>query len=217
MKKTLISIVLIVSLLSTALFSVVFAAYSVQDSGTVTATVSGFGVTVDVVAATAATDIQLKPQATGTLISVTSTGTPSVAANLSYASTVTLSDWMIDTDADGQKDDFYCPIIFTITKTNPAGGEAIVTTIDGTDKTGENPTYADADALASAIKTAIDTSAPLTAGNSVDGKYNVTVSWNWAGANSSKAFDSALSARTAENPAVTPQIIIQVDAAIEQQ
>ena len=182
MKKTLISIVLIVSLLSTALFSVVFAAYSVEDSGEVTATVSAFGVQI---AVTEGTDLTLIPGGSGTLIEVEATGDPTVDATLKYTAEVTVTDWLLD---DGTT--FYCPVEFTITKpnTNPETKEeepSVETTVNGAN-------YATAAALAEALEKAITGATEKTDGkytytadvnateDSIVDMHDVAVTWAWA-------------------------------------
>lgn len=188
MKKTLISIVLIVSLLSTALFSVVFAGYSVSDSKTAYAVVSAFGVTVTVdnTGATSESKQAMAPGGSGTLISVTASGTPSVAANISYTITeVQLGTWTADSA-------FYCPVVFNVFGTQINGAE-----------------YQSADALIEAIEAvtyANDPESPLAADTALGNTHNKTISWTWAkDTNADK--DNQLTAAATIQISVTASIV----------
>ncbi len=94
MRKSMIriaTIALAVVMLSTCAISAIFAGYSVSDTASVTATVSGFGITVDVAEATNANKT-LVPGGSGTLLTVVANGTPVVAAGLTLDATVTMAD-----------------------------------------------------------------------------------------------------------------------------
>ena len=95
MKKSMIriaAIALAVVMLSTCALTSIIAGYSVTDSATVIATVSGFGITVDVAEPNTANKI-LVPGGSGDLLVVTvdSDNGPSVAANLTLDATVAFS------------------------------------------------------------------------------------------------------------------------------
>lgn len=172
MKKTLISIVLIVSLLSTALFSVVFAGYSDSKTATAHAVVSAFNV---VIATDVDNDLKLTPLTTNApLASITITGTPDVAVDITYAEV----DLQFGTWANG-----YCPIEFKVGN--------ITYGLYGT----ASETYKKSDniaALETAVENAIKTATTITAqaGQSLNGLYDrvVTVSWN----SQSEAQDNSL-------------------------
>ena len=120
MKKTLISLVLVFALLSTCVFSAVFAAYSVTSgTQTMTATVSAFGITA--VTITQVSDAgsdpatqYMVPGKTNVVLAKTSiTGTPKVDAQLKYTEVALTKtgNWTQDGTAGGTE---YFPIEFTV-------------------------------------------------------------------------------------------------------
>lgn len=107
MKKTLISLVLVFALLSTCVFSAVFAAYSASATKTITATVSAFG--IDSITVTAA-DIPLAPGGSGVLATAAVTGTPQVGVAITYSADLAFAADSFEIAAD----ELYCPIIFIV-------------------------------------------------------------------------------------------------------
>ena len=83
------TIALAVVMLSTCAIASIVAGYQTEEkTATVTATVSGFGVDVTVATPSGAA-LNIVPGETGTLLTVTKTGTPSVDATLELDATVT--------------------------------------------------------------------------------------------------------------------------------
>ena len=168
MKKTLISIVLIVSLLSTALFSVVFANYSVSDSKTATAVVSAYGITVLVENVSTSTNMKMMPGGSGKLADVNASGTANVASEATYAlavdtTTFTENDWEVDGE-------FYCPIVISIKQ-----GETVKATFDCKGKTYEQVKTGIA-GLTYTADIALDKNLDTTDAST----YDVTVNWAWS-------------------------------------
>ncbi len=114
MKKALISLVLVFALLSTCVFSAVFAAYSVTSgTKTMTATVSAFGITAVTVTQEASLQ-NMVPGKTNVVFAKTSiTGTPKVDAQLKYTGVALTKsgNWTQDGTAGGTE---YFPIEFTV-------------------------------------------------------------------------------------------------------
>ena len=208
MKKTLISIVLIVSLLSTALFSVVFAAYSVSDSQTATAIVSAYGIKLEITSV--ANDANMAPNSNGLLAYVDAKGTANVDADATYtldvdADQFTADDWTINTDL------FYCPIVISIKQ-----GNTVIAYTSGLDNEGNPKTYDDFVDDINELKYTADIYKNSDLTTEKADTYDVTVTWEWA-ANSSEDYDNALSELTMrENNPLTPRIAITVDAEIVQ-
>ncbi len=107
MKKALISLVLVFALLSTCVFSAVFASYSASDTKTITATVSAFG--IDSITVTAA-DIPLAPGGSDVLATAAVTGTPQVDVAITYSADLAFAADSFEIAAD----ELYCPIIFIV-------------------------------------------------------------------------------------------------------
>lgn len=106
MKKTLISLVLVFALLSTCVFSAVFAKYSKSsEEQTITATVSGFGITLVTVSAK---DTALVPGGNGILATTSAEGTLKVDATLTYTAEVDIEGFTLANDEE------YCPVVFTV-------------------------------------------------------------------------------------------------------
>ena len=95
MRKSMIriaTIALAVVMLSTIAITSIIAGYQTEEkTATVTATVSGFGVDVDVATPSGAA-LNIVPGGSGTLLTVTKSGTPSVAAKLELDATVTFPE-----------------------------------------------------------------------------------------------------------------------------
>lgn len=112
MKKSMIriaTIALAVVMLSTCALTSIIAGYSVSDNATVTATVSGFGITVDVAEAADANKT-LVPGGSGNLLVVKADGAPSVDAELALDATVTFPE-------------ICAPIVISVNGTPVAKGE----------------------------------------------------------------------------------------------
>lgn len=182
MKKTLISLVLVFALLSTCVFSAVFAAYSVTSGvQTMTATVSAFGIT----AVTVNQDASLKEMVPGKLnvvLAKTSiTGTPKVDAQLKYTGvTLTKSgNWTsdgktLDTKPENPTNSEYFPIEFTVGAVTYG---LYGTTVDGTYVKCNN-----FDDLASKVKTAIEAltiEVPVSGFQSANFTDMPIVTWSW--------------------------------------
>ncbi len=189
MKKTLISVLLIVSLLSTALFSVVFAAYSDSKTATGTATVSAFNVVIT----PTDNDITLTPADTTpkALASVTVTGTPDVAVTVAYTAELTLGNWTVNGE-------FYCPIAFTIgTKTIKMGDVIEAENVIDT-----------AEELIAAVEAELTLAAtPVIAGTNLAGQYDKAVTVSWVSTDAEK--DNALTSAATINLEITATITQQ--------
>lgn len=164
-----------------------FAKYVTSGSGSDTARVAKFGVTINangtMFAKEYATDAQtvgtitqsvvssnddklVAPGTKGDMAKMTLTGTPEVAVKVTYDATgnVSLTNWTLK---DGT---FYCPLVFKI-----KNAEGKTTTILGTG-------FTDADKLESAIVEAINGYSKEYAANTnlaEKGGDSLTVSWEW--------------------------------------
>lgn len=126
----LASALLVLTLLSTCTISGTFAKYVTEGSGSDSARVAKWGVTVTANGETFAkeydkddtvyteaksvisTDKVVAPGTKGEMVSMALAGTPEVAVRVSYAGLVDISDnWL-----DGQGN-FYCPIVITVNNT----------------------------------------------------------------------------------------------------
>ena len=167
------SILLIAVLMTTCAISGTFAKYVTDATGSDSARVAKWGVSINAGGAmfaksedgTTVTNTVLSadennvvaPGMSGTMAKIEVSGTPEVAVNISHTATVTITGWMLDQG-------FYCPIVVTVENT----------AINGLD-------YDSADAFASKIKEAIDGhSKDYTAGTTLTSADNVDVSWSWA-------------------------------------
>ena len=127
MMMRLASVLLVATLLSTCAISGTFAKYVTSAESTDTARVAKFGVVITANGDTAfaknykdvtgddgtqvVSDVNVvAPGTKGSLASMTLTGTPEVAVKVTYAATLTLTDWTVD-EAD------YCPIVFKVNDT----------------------------------------------------------------------------------------------------
>lgn len=165
------SILLIAVLMTTCAISGTFAKYVTDATGSDSARVAKWGVSINAGGAmfaksengTTVTNTVLSennvvaPGMSGTMAAIEVSGTPEVAVNISHTATVTITGWML-----GQE--FYCPIVVTVDNT----------AINGLD-------YNSADEFARKIKEAIDGhSKDYTAGTTLTDADNVDVSWSWA-------------------------------------
>lgn len=191
--------VLLVLTLGTSCFvGGTFAKYVTEDQGTDTARVAKWGVTVAVESAVedlfeknygtdytsssvngdtviSSTDMDVfAPGTSGTLGKTSITGVPEVAVNVDTVATVVVENWN-----DVEDSEFYCPLIFTITKTNDEGVEETETisglTYDGTGGGG-------ADGFAYALKDAIEEaySGEFAPNTDLDAQFtDFSISWEW--------------------------------------
>lgn len=181
-------LMLVLVLITSCFVGGTFAKYVTSGSGSDTARVAKFGVTVtangtmfakkyatddaSVVGTIAESVISsndknlVAPGTKGDMASMTLTGTPEVAVKVTYnaAGKVSLTDWALE---DGK---FYCPLVFKIKNA------------DGTKDTIYGAEYNDAATLEGAIVTAINSySKEYAAGTDLTqkGDDSLTVSWEW--------------------------------------
>lgn len=192
MKKTLISLVLALALLSTCVFSIVFAAYTTRGQGSVTATVSTFGVTVTVTAPSEAP--KLVPKGQGTLLTLKTEGTPSVAATTTYTASLTKKDG--STWKAGEAD--YFPIDITVgDMTYGICGTAN----DGTDG---NPKYTKCNDFAD-LEAKVEAAIAALGGTYAAATHTISWSWHNVSENDNKltatdAFELSVVGEVTQNP-----------------
>lgn len=212
------SALLVAVLLSTCGVSGTFAKYVTTDSGSDSARVAKWGVTIeaenfgmftdkyetDDITATFIGDYSvesadgkdvLAPGTKGKFTEIAIKGTPEVAVDVAITPTVTVSDnWIVDGE-------FYCPVTITV------GNDAI----SGLD-------YTSAADFAKAIKDKIESKSDQYAPNTIlDNTYdntNLDLAWEWAfeGTNGSKQTDAKDTALG--NAAVTENLKIEIGVAI---
>ena len=189
----LASILLMLCLITTCGVSGTFAKYTTGGTATDSARVAKWGVNVtvtgdDAFKTTYGTTVKssgthkvVAPGTSGSLGSVTITGTPEVAVNVTYDVTLTLTGW-----TDGTND--YCPLVFTI------GGETYgLTGIKTSSKATPTHTYGTIAQLISAVEGAIEgINNSYAAGTNLSGKGNISASWEWAFSGNDDAKDTAL-------------------------
>ena len=203
--------VVFAAVLSLSLVSNTLAKYTTSDSGSDTARVAKWGVTVAVIGAEEAfgkkyddaiaadgtkvvsTEDVLAPGTNGTLGQINIDGQPEVMVNVNVSLTITLTNWVVDhDDNDGTPNTFYCPIIFK------AGTE----TVDGREYVGK------ADEFKAAIEALVNKKTNNVAANTdLSSAYDVTVTWEWAfgpEGNQTDIADTALgnAATTANKPTI---------------
>ena len=173
MKKTLISVLLIVSLLSTALFSVVFAAYSDSKTATGTATVSAFNVTLTTTNGTVELTPAMEEQ---TLAAMEIAGTPEVDVSITYVATLTITGWNAD----------YFPITFDVDGTDFAIGSTLAAE-DALD-TDSNGVITDTTELIAVVKRAIEAKSidPAEKNVALDDQHDSFVKVSWTGTDDTK-------------------------------
>lgn len=203
-----------VALLSLTLVSSTFAKYVTTETGTSTARVAKWGVSITSAADTTfaqeydmedetvttitnsveSTTNVVAPGTNGQFAAVTISGTPEVAVKIERKANVTLENWVINTD------EFYCPIVITIT--------------EGNNKTeiNKNSEYDTADELKAAIEEAINvslTAEPNTNLSSLSNELaSIKITWEWAfGGNDAK--DTALG-NLDNAPTITVEIVTSV-------
>ena len=190
----LASFLLVAVLISTSAISGTYAKYVTQKSGEDTARVAKFGVVVDVAgtmfadayakedagngaisAGAGAALVTVRSDGTGTYTDLVAPGTkgkmteiqlsgkPEVDVAVTYKADVTLTGWLVEGD------EFYCPLVFTVTGTD------YTATVDGA-------ACADADELIDALKDAVkDYSKSYDANTDLSGKQadNLDITWDW--------------------------------------
>ena len=193
----LASVLLILCMITTCGVSSTFAKYTTGGTATDSARVAKWGVNVTVTGENAfqttygttvkssGTHKVVAPGTSGNLGTVTITGTPEVAVNVTYDVSLTLTGW-----TDGANE--YCPLVFTV------GGETYGLTGIITSK-GATPThtYTTIAQLISAVEGAIESiNNSYAAGTNLSGKGNISASWEWAFSGNDDAKDTALGTAT---------------------
>lgn len=211
----LAGILLALVLVTSCFVGSTFAKYVTSETGTDSARVAKFGVTItangttfadtyatddaNVVAAIAnsvvSTEKVIAPGTKGDMVSATITGTPEVAVEVKYEATVELGDnWKDSTGA------YYCPLEITIT------GDGEPVTLKGTD-------YESADAFEAAIKEKIDeykkNYAAGTDLSAVETVKPIAVSWAWAFEGNDDVKDTYLGDQAAAGSAATISLEIK--------
>lgn len=203
-------------LVTSTLVGGTFAKYTTSETGTDSARVAKFGVTITANGTTFAkeyatddagvkgtitnsvvsTDKVIAPGTKGNMASMTLTGTPEVAVKVSYDATVELGDKWVGSS----ENEYYCPLEITVGNT----------TFKGT-------TYESADAFENAIKTAIDGYSKEYAPNtdlSTKGAESLNISWAWAFEGNDNVKDTYLGDQAVANNAAT--ISIEVKTTVTQ-
>lgn len=210
----LASFLLIAVLLTTCAISGTFAKYVTSGSGSDTARVAKFGVTVTGTGETFAkeyattdasftvatntvvsTEDVVAPGTSGSMAAFTITGTPEVAVKVSFAGTLELGGKWEDSNSD-----YYCPIEVTV-------GD---TTFKGT-------TYSSADDFETAVNAKIATySKDYAAGTNLStiGANAPAISWAWAFEGNDDVKDTYLGDQAAADNAAT--ISLDVTATVTQ-
>ena len=178
MMMRLASVLLVATLLSTCAISGTFAKYVTQATGTDSARVAKFGVTItangetfakeydadDTATAIAQTVVStnkvVAPGTEGALASMTLTGTPEVAVKVTYAADLVLTGWEVDSAP-------YCPIVFNVAGTEIKMGGSITTTA-------QLETAVEEAISAYTKEYAVDTDLSTVAADSLD------ITWAWA-------------------------------------
>lgn len=206
--------VVFAAVLSLSLVSNTLAKYTSSGNSSDSARVAKWGVTVAVIGAEEAfgktyndtflaegtkvvsTEDVLAPGTEGTLGQINIDGQPEVMVDVRVSLTITLSNWVVDHDANnGTPDTFYCPIIF----------KSGTGTVDGRDYVGKADEFkADIEALVN--KTTLN----VAANQDLSSAYDVTVTWEWAfgpEGNQTDIADTALgnAATTANKPTITAE------------
>lgn len=169
-----------VALVSLTLVSSTFAKYVSSSAQTSTARVAKWGVqlatsgdgftktyveddaTVSLENTVSAETEVLAPGTKGTFGTVSITGTPEVAARITYKAELTLTNWVVGTE-------YYCPVEITVKH-------------DSTETTFKGTTYATADEFKAAVEAAINgLETKVKPGTDLSGvTEKLTVSWVWA-------------------------------------
>jgi hypothetical protein len=230
----LASFLLVAVLISTSAISGTYAKYTTADTAGDSARVAKFGVVVDVDgtmfaeiyddeahgndAVIAASDYVtvssdgtgsykklVAPGTKGDMAAITITGTPEVDVAVTYTADVTISGWAVTGD------DFYCPLVFTIS------GNAGDCTVNGLD-------FASAAALVTELETVVaDYSKTYDTGTDLSTKAaeNLAISWEWPyesyeGGVICDEKDTALGDAAAANVANASTIAIDITCTVTQ-
>ena len=221
----LASVMLMLCLITTCAISGTFAKYTTSGTGSDTARVAKWGVTVDLSAtdlfnttyndgkvATTTSNNIVAPGTTGTLANITISGTPEVATTVTVAGTLTLTGWSFEADWDNNSETpattvEYCPIVFTI--------NGVTYGTNDTAATNKSATVAE---LKSAVETAIAAlSGSFAANATLDASaLNSKISWAWVNNEANNVKDTVLGnqAANATAPSVTLALTVTVDQTI---
>ncbi len=218
---------LVATLLTTSIISGTFAKYTTTASGSDTARVAKWGVTItangNMFASeydTKDTDIKtiiaksvvsnttsgttkdnvLAPGTEGNLTNATISGTPEVAVNVNYEPTLTLTGWTLENNTE------YCPIVFKVNDTTY--GLTGVKDSNGRTVTNESNNISE---LITAVQNAIKADSKNYAPNtdlSEDSVKKVNVSWEWAFEGNDDANDTYLGDQAAKGNAATISLTV---------
>ena len=211
----LASVMLMLCLITTCAISGTFAKYTTNDTGSDSARVAKWGVTVELSGASLFSDTYnsnkvvgtssakvVAPGTSGTLAGITISGQPEVATTVSVSGSITFDGW----EVSGSE---YCPIVVTVDGVNyQIGTEA---------DTATNMYYDDIADLEAALVTAIsDLSASFNAGDTLSGTgINSMISWSWGNevdnAKDTVLGDLAADGDTSNDPTIELNITISVD------
>ena len=167
------AVLLVLVLLSTCVVSGTFAKYVTSDDAQDEARVAKWGVTVTVTGDDAfktaydgsvqssTSDDVVAPGTSGTLATLSITGTPEVDVNIKYEATLTLTGWEIGDPATE-----YCPLVFNVKGTEYKIDGSTITTVEQ---------------LETAVVNAIATYAEnIEAGTDLSSIDDIAISWSWA-------------------------------------
>ncbi|CCY07060.1 putative uncharacterized protein [Coprobacillus sp. CAG:698] len=205
-----------VALLSLTLVSSTFAKYVTTSTGTDTARVAKWGVSISAagneafskeystddteIKGTIGTSVSsstkvIAPGTKGNFAAVTVSGTPEVAVKIEHRANVTLANWNINNN------EFYCPIVITV-----KSGED-TTTVK------QDETNNSVDALKTAIEDAINKTSIVAPNTNLSvGIDSLEISWEWAfGNGTTDAKDTALG-----NLGTAPTITVEVVTTVTQ-
>ena len=222
----LASVMLMLCLITTCAISGTFAKYTTSGTGSDTARVAKWGVTVTVSGVSlfnttynsdkvlsSETDVNVvAPGTSGTLADITISGEPEVATTVTVAGTLTLTGWSFEADWDNNSETpattvEYCPIVFTI--------NGVTYGTNDTTATNKSATVAE---LKTAVETAISNlSGSFAANATLDASaLNSKISWAWVNNEANNVKDTVLGnqAANATAPSVTLSLTVTVDQAI---
>lgn len=206
------AVLLVCVLVTTCGISGTFAKYTTKNTGTDTARVAKFGVTVEAISANSNTlfvdeykNVQTEvvvdaaadavaPGASGTMSDFTISGTPEVAVTVKYDATVTLAGWNITVN---QTEEFYFPLTITVNDTPVNLNNCN-----------------DAADVKAAIEAAIEAiSATYAVNSTIDS--TLVVKWSWT-FHTDAATDAKDTLLAAESAYTNNTITIAVDCIVEQ-
>ncbi|MBQ9704394.1 MAG: hypothetical protein IJV68_07640 [Clostridia bacterium] len=216
----LASVMLMLCLITTCAISGTFAKYTTSGTATDTARVAAWGVTVSVTGqfvkevgttVKSTTDDVVAPGMSGTIATVTASGTPEVSCKIVYSATFDFgANWTetFDNDNDGgtTPEVEYCPLVITVgTSTYAIDGIKLE---DGSDPDVKCDDLADLKAKVEAA-VADYTTDTFNAGTSISS--TLTLSYAWAFDDNDDELDTALG-----DQANKPTIEVTVNATVEQ-